>query len=402
MKFLKYFIPSVSALLICHIIASQILPVDSNNYLIAPDWYIFLLIGVSAIPPIAMFLYQIIYFHSAKFKEIKASVSTHISDCNNLNRHIEQLKDITLVSNRVNYGSATYTDDSKWNMARTELRKRKNEPLVYNCSRTVCDNASKEPFKYICKYFGIHADENTLSVFEAILNNFEAVEEGKKSLLIIRKEILRGIAGEIPWDIRVFWKNELQKKLGFEPVDFSTVHFPKYVFQYVSSGGNASTKCEITMDIKNLNDFILYLSERIRFSKSVAAQRALMTSRLRTYIKERDGYTCRYCGASVSVEPNLLLEIDHIIPVSKGGLTTESNLQTLCWRCNRSKGAKLQNASADTGVPKSNYERTDLPSTGSESPPSYCTKCGTKLPENANFCTRCGATCKLTGDASSH
>ena len=34
-------------------------------------------------------------------------------------------------------------------------------------------------------------------------------------------------------------------------------------------------------------------------------------------------------------------EIDHIIPVSKGGLTTEDNLQTLCWRCNRSKGNKM-------------------------------------------------------------
>ena len=40
-------------------------------------------------------------------------------------------------------------------------------------------------------------------------------------------------------------------------------------------------------------------------------------------------------------EPNLLLEIDHIIPVSKGGLTEESNLQTLCWKCNRSKSDKI-------------------------------------------------------------
>ena len=95
------------------------------------------------------------------------------------------------------------------------------------------------------------------------------------------------------------------------------------------------------MNIKNLNDFIAYLSEKIQFRKSAAGQRALMTSRLREQIKERDGYACRYCGASVFAEPHLLLEIDHIVPVSKGGLTTESNLQTLCWRCNRSKGAKM-------------------------------------------------------------
>lgn len=55
----------------------------------------------------------------------------------------------------------------------------------------------------------------------------------------------------------------------------------------------------------------------------------------------RDDFTCKKCGISIKKEPNLLLEIDHIIPLSKGGLTTEDNLQTLCWKCNRSKGAKI-------------------------------------------------------------
>ncbi|MBR2352886.1 MAG: HNH endonuclease, partial [Clostridia bacterium] len=34
------------------------------------------------------------------------------------------------------------------------------------------------------------------------------------------------------------------------------------------------------------------------------------------------------------------LEVDHIIPVSKGGKSTLDNLQTLCERCNRGKGTK--------------------------------------------------------------
>ncbi|WP_256948040.1 HNH endonuclease [Streptococcus pneumoniae] len=30
-----------------------------------------------------------------------------------------------------------------------------------------------------------------------------------------------------------------------------------------------------------------------------------------------------------------------MVPVSKGGLSTPDNLQTLCWKCNRSKSNKI-------------------------------------------------------------
>jgi len=66
-----------------------------------------------------------------------------------------------------------------------------------------------------------------------------------------------------------------------------------------------------------------------------------MTAKLRDYIKTRDAHTCKHCSVSIHAEPHLLLEVDHIIPVSKGGLSAEENLQTLCWRCNRTKSNKL-------------------------------------------------------------
>ena len=67
----------------------------------------------------------------------------------------------------------------------------------------------------------------------------------------------------------------------------------------------------------------------------------LMTSQLREKIKYRDNYKCCSCSLGIVDEPNLLLEIDHKIPLSKGGITTYDNLQTLCWKCNRTKGAKF-------------------------------------------------------------
>ncbi|WP_262107494.1 HNH endonuclease [Arthrobacter sp. Marseille-P9274] len=95
------------------------------------------------------------------------------------------------------------------------------------------------------------------------------------------------------------------------------------------------------MNTKTIDALVETLSEKIRFSKSVAGQRALMTAKLRQLIKERDNHTCRYCAISIAAEPHLLLEVDHIMPVSKGGLSTPENLQTLCWKCNRAKSDKV-------------------------------------------------------------
>lgn len=62
-----------------------------------------------------------------------------------------------------------------------------------------------------------------------------------------------------------------------------------------------------------------------------------MTDKLRYKIMKRDNFRCVICGASQ--KDGVKLHVDHIIPVSKGGKTIESNLRTLCDRCNLGKGA---------------------------------------------------------------
>lgn len=286
-------------------------------------------------------VYEIFYFTSDKFESIKERIQSYINDCNDLNRHIEDLKKTSLVTNRIDTGRSSYQNESRWNIRRNELSRQEYAPNIYNCSLTICDGARRDPFKYICKYFNIAADENTLAKFEETLNNFEAAEDGKLSLQKEKEKIIQNIQEDIPFLIKKFSKKKLEKNLGFEPVDLRTTYFPKYTFKYVSPGGNKSTRYDIVMDIENLNKFVVYLSEKIKFNRSAAGQRALMTSKLRLKIKQRDGFACKKCGASVAQEPNLLLEIDHIIPISRGGMTKEDNLQTLCWKCNRSKGARV-------------------------------------------------------------
>lgn len=67
-------------------------------------------------------------------------------------------------------------------------------------------------------------------------------------------------------------------------------------------------------------------------------QRRLATRKLREAIMERDDYTCQICGKYMPDEVGL--QIDHIIPVSKGGKTVASNLRVLCSKCNSSKSNK--------------------------------------------------------------
>lgn len=56
--------------------------------------------------------------------------------------------------------------------------------------------------------------------------------------------------------------------------------------------------------------------------------------RARFEIFKRDDFTCKYCGRR---SPDVVLEVDHIHPVSKGGTDDEMNLITSCWECNRGK-----------------------------------------------------------------
>src|SRR5581483_11705084 len=59
-----------------------------------------------------------------------------------------------------------------------------------------------------------------------------------------------------------------------------------------------------------------------------------LTAKDRFRIMWRDHFTCLYCGAK---PPNVALQIDHFVPVSRGGSDADFNLITACVSCNQGK-----------------------------------------------------------------
>lgn len=57
---------------------------------------------------------------------------------------------------------------------------------------------------------------------------------------------------------------------------------------------------------------------------------------VRIEVWRRDGGKCARCGSREN------LEYDHIIPLSRGGSNTTRNIELLCEKCNRQKGANIQ------------------------------------------------------------
>ena len=70
-------------------------------------------------------------------------------------------------------------------------------------------------------------------------------------------------------------------------------------------------------------------------------------------IFKRDNFTCQYCGKT---PPEVVLEIDHIIPKSKKGKDFPENKITACFECNRGKSNILLTDKQAKGKIKENLE----------------------------------------------
>lgn len=98
---------------------------------------------------------------------------------------------------------------------------------------------------------------------------------------------------------------------------------------------------EMLLQIWDLQDKERRKFERIKERQNLAGselkfKRDRIPESVRIEVWRRDEGKCARCGSREK------LEMDHIVPVSKGGSNTSRNIELLCQTHNRRKGNKLQ------------------------------------------------------------
>jgi len=88
----------------------------------------------------------------------------------------------------------------------------------------------------------------------------------------------------------------------------------------------------------------------LRLTRRVEVPRqGIRFTRMNVY--RRDGFECQYCGDKFDTDR---LTFDHVLPQSRGGATTWSNIVTCCGPCNRHKGDRTP---AEAGMSLNNEPR---------------------------------------------
>lgn len=92
---------------------------------------------------------------------------------------------------------------------------------------------------------------------------------------------------------------------------------------------------------KALEEFIKHINsaDKIQYEENINIKksRKSINNSLRYDVMKRDSFKCQYCGKSPANDVGVELQIDHILPVSKGGTNEIENLKTICKDCNIGK-----------------------------------------------------------------
>lgn len=109
---------------------------------------------------------------------------------------------------------------------------------------------------------------------------------------------------------------------------------------YRSNGGRVNESRNGFRNYDELLELYKEWENGNKYEVTKRQERKIMNDDIRYNVLKRDNFTCQKCG--ITSKDGAKLEVDHIIPVSKGGKTIMSNLQTLCDRCNSGKSDKTK------------------------------------------------------------
>lgn len=176
----------------------------------------------------------------------------------------------------------------------------------------------------------IHVNEKMFYHYkEEIENTCSLNQYDTKELLKNKKRLKR-------YEEKMF-----EKEIQTPTIEFAivvTLRLTKINGHFRRSKYNEFSEADVNNLIEKLNHKKgnFYLENEI-WDSICRVERGKVTNKMRFAVYDRDHYRCRKCGRRTKD-----LEVDHIIPIAKGGKSTFNNLQTLCHRCNVKKGTKIE------------------------------------------------------------
>ncbi|MBU1144225.1 MAG: HNH endonuclease [Firmicutes bacterium] len=129
------------------------------------------------------------------------------------------------------------------------------------------------------------------------------------------------------------YEEELLNARTFSP------QFPYVILRLMATVLYDNYSRDVKYEFKDILECYQMALEKEGKMTFIQQQRAVLSDDKRYNIMKRDGFRCCICGATAT--DGFRLEVDHIMPVSKGGKSTDDNLQTLCERCNKGKRDKV-------------------------------------------------------------
>lgn len=229
---------------------------------------------------------------------IKLEKETRILDEKALNLKEEILEKINYFKRMNKYMRALFGDENY-------------QKEIKVSAQLVSNFESNKQFEYLVKYFGLVINDETVHLLDELY------------------DCVKDLNDEIDNCENTKTKSMLNKEL------------PYFKMYYVSPMEKTATDYTLDLTPDKIWEISDDVEKVIKKTSTYKYERRKLTKEIRQAVIARDNWTCQICGNSVYKDPNLLLEVDHIIPIAKGGKTEPNNLQTLCFKCNRKKSDNI-------------------------------------------------------------